>query len=136
MHSCVVVIFPDARVCVCVCVCVWAGGCGDCPQLDVERCYSAMSALEGTAFDGLASVPSLAALEERLHDGVGSMWRDFVCGDGVCEPPYEFPAFGSVRSLRSVAPSFSRVDRATHPRLNVWMGAFRAYLQRLLYLSP
>jgi len=103
----VMLLFPDARECLCV------GALGDHrPQLDVERSYSAMSALEGTAFDGLASVPSLAALEERLHDGVGSLWRDYVCGDGVCEPPYEFPAFGSVRSLLSFAPSFKMPRRS------------------------
>jgi len=34
-----------------------------------------------------------------VQSGMVELWRDPVCGDGTCEPPFEFPAFGRVGCL-------------------------------------
>eukprot|EP00976_Prorocentrum_cordatum_P048036 969815-Prorocentrum_minimum.AAC.1 len=76
---------PSLALCVCVCVCV-------CPQV--------VSSLEEVmTVPGMMDVrnPSLEAgknpIYNWLHAVNDGVWTDPLCGNGVCETPYEFPAY-------------------------------------------
>ncbi|XRA98615.1 DUF5011 domain-containing protein [Pycnococcus provasolii] len=76
-------------------------------QLTPERMYQVKEAVQIAITKG---VEPAALLEDRTpldgHDGpltwlMGSVvkpsWRDPVCGDGICEAPYEEPSYGNDR---------------------------------------
>lgn len=50
--------------------------------------------------DGIASVDDVYAW---LHSLLEAVWRDPVCGDGVCESPFEYAQYGEHSPDRWVA---------------------------------
>ena len=63
-------------------------------QRNAQVAYAVHSTIKDTLVPGTTTLSSSNEVLSWLQDTLTEVWKDPICGDGVCESPFEFPSYG------------------------------------------
>lgn len=63
-------------------------------QRNAQVAYAVHSTIKDTLVPGSTTISSSNEVLSWLQSTLAEVWKDPVCGDGVCESPFEFPSYG------------------------------------------
>lgn len=63
-------------------------------QRNAQVAYAVHSTIKDTLVPGSTTLSSSTEVLEWLQTTLAEVWKDPVCGDGVCETPFEFASYG------------------------------------------